>query len=345
MTTHFRTETVSIALRDHWQFLQLEPGLFFAVVLGGPCSGAATQTKFRGQAMKPSRRAATAAQRARTRKPESRRGTKIDAVAEIANWRGVARVEALSEFLKQTDGLKWTKELFLVLLEELYISDEFDRIIGPPENLPAKRWPQAVALAIVLRHSWLPDDLGAITTALSPRPSPRTSSEQRASHPPVGRSRATTRPWGEARTSTTMALHCCRENADRDYARGSAMAVLLSVTEGKELIRLCADGRLYQIEAWIRAGKSLVVPPEVRKKPLAVAISTGFHSLVELLLRHEESQEAKNECTPACAVLESPGIRRTRLGPWRRRSPPCRSSTSLMTGDRVARHVVPGTRC
>ena len=132
MTTHFGPGG-PIAIENHWQFLQFEPGLFFAVVLGGPCSGTATPTKSRGQAMKPSRRQ----QRQRTpttRKRESRRGTKIGADAEIAYWRGVTRFEALSEFLKQTDGLKWNKELFLVLLEELYISDEFDRIIGPPEN-------------------------------------------------------------------------------------------------------------------------------------------------------------------------------------------------------------------
>ena len=63
----------------------------------------------------------------------------------------------------------------------------------------------------------------------------------------------------------------------------------LTAAEAKELFRLCEAGRLYDIEAWIRAGRSLTVPDEVRKTPLSVAISTGFHSLVELLLRHEEN--------------------------------------------------------
>lgn len=69
----------------------------------------------------------------------------------------------------------------------------------------------------------------------------------------------------------------------------------LSVAEAKELIQLCEAGRLYEVESWIRAGRSLVVPAEIRKTPLKVAIATGFHSLVELLLRHEERQEAKND--------------------------------------------------
>ncbi len=73
------------------------------------------------------------------------------------------------------------------------------------------------------------------------------------------------------------------------------MPTPLSLADGKELVRLCETGRLYEIEAWIQAGKSLTVPSEVRNKPLTVAISTGFHSLVQLLLRHEESQEAKND--------------------------------------------------
>jgi hypothetical protein len=69
----------------------------------------------------------------------------------------------------------------------------------------------------------------------------------------------------------------------------------LSPAEAKELIRLCESGRLYEVEAWIRAGRSLTVPKEVRKAPLNVAMSSGFHSLVELLLRHEPRQEAKND--------------------------------------------------
>jgi len=73
------------------------------------------------------------------------------------------------------------------------------------------------------------------------------------------------------------------------------MSSPLSAFEAKELIRLCESGRLYEVEAWLAAGRSLTIPKEVRKTPLRVAISTGFHSLVELLLRHELRQGEKDD--------------------------------------------------
>ncbi len=69
----------------------------------------------------------------------------------------------------------------------------------------------------------------------------------------------------------------------------------LSVADAKELIRLCECGRLYEVEAWVATGKSLKTPPEIRKTPIAAALSTGFHSLVEFLLRNEDSQQVKND--------------------------------------------------
>ena len=61
----------------------------------------------------------------------------------------------------------------------------------------------------------------------------------------------------------------------------------LSVADAKELIRLCESGMLYEVETWVAAGKSLETQPQIRKTPLTVALSTGFHSLVEFLLRNE----------------------------------------------------------
>jgi hypothetical protein len=68
----------------------------------------------------------------------------------------------------------------------------------------------------------------------------------------------------------------------------------LSPEAAKELVRLCETGRLYEVEAWIQAGRSMRVAGDVRRTPLIAAIDTGFHSLVELLLRHESHQEGKN---------------------------------------------------
>ena len=82
----------------------------------------------------------------------------------------------------------------------------------------------------------------------------------------------------------------------------------LSLAEAKELIRLCGSGRLYEVEAWIRAGKSIAVPAEIRKTPLKVAIATGFHSLVELLLRHEENQPVKNDTLRLALQNDRPAL-------------------------------------
>lgn len=69
----------------------------------------------------------------------------------------------------------------------------------------------------------------------------------------------------------------------------------LSIEDAKQLLGLCAAGRLYEVEDWIRAGHSLRVPRSVRRTPLEVAIELGFHSLVELLARHAPDQQSRNE--------------------------------------------------
>jgi hypothetical protein len=72
------------------------------------------------------------------------------------------------------------------------------------------------------------------------------------------------------------------------------MAEELSIDEAKTLLALCASGRLYAVEAWIGSGRSLQVPRALRKTPLQVAFTTGFHSLIELLLRRAPDQQTKN---------------------------------------------------
>jgi ankyrin repeat protein len=66
----------------------------------------------------------------------------------------------------------------------------------------------------------------------------------------------------------------------------------------KELVRLCRAGQLYEIANWISAGKSLDISDAIRrgrqKSLLEVAVEAGFHSLVELIVRNESSQSAKD---------------------------------------------------
>ena len=69
-----------------------------------------------------------------------------------------------------------------------------------------------------------------------------------------------------------------------------------------------AHGRLYEVEEWIRVGRSVTVPEGFRKTPLRVAVKTGFHSLIELLLRHEESTKAKNEFLGQAVHMRRPDL-------------------------------------
>jgi hypothetical protein len=66
----------------------------------------------------------------------------------------------------------------------------------------------------------------------------------------------------------------------------------------KALIALCRKGRLYDIEKWIAAGKSLDISAATKRgrqrSLLEIAVEIGFHSLVELIAKHEAHQSAKD---------------------------------------------------
>ena len=63
--------------------------------------------------------------------------------------------------------------------------------------------------------------------------------------------------------------------------------------DAKTLLKLCREGRLYEIEKWIADGKSLEAPPKSATL-LRVAVQTGFYSLIELLAKHENDQSSMN---------------------------------------------------
>ena len=73
-----------------------------------------------------------------------------------------------------------------VLLEELYVDDGLEELLGKsPSELQVRQYPQAVAAALILRHSWRADDLACILerlgmtngrkSTLAQRPSPKTT--------------------------------------------------------------------------------------------------------------------------------------------------------------------------
>jgi len=54
-----------------------------------------------------------------------------------------------------------------------------------------------------------------------------------------------------------------------------------------DFCRLCREGRLYEAEAWLKAGKpAQLAHKNIRCTPLGIAIDRGFHSLVRVLLQH-----------------------------------------------------------
>ncbi len=65
--------------------------------------------------------------------------------------------------------------------------------------------------------------------------------------------------------------------------------------DAEELLRLCREGRLFELQAWVASGKRLTVPAHYRRTPIRVAIDTGFHSLIEFLLQHEPNQAVKDQ--------------------------------------------------
>jgi hypothetical protein len=73
------------------------------------------------------------------------------------------------------------------------------------------------------------------------------------------------------------------------------MASILTTEESKALLALCRTGRLYEVEDWIRAGKSLRIAEGVRGSPLQMAVEKGFRSLIELLVRNESQVKIKNK--------------------------------------------------
>src|SRR5437660_7225234 len=72
------------------------------------------------------------------------------------------------------------------------------------------------------------------------------------------------------------------------------MPKVLSDSETKELLSLCKLGRLFEVQKWIEAGKSLSVPREAKNTPLQASLESGFYRLAELLVQNDANQESKN---------------------------------------------------
>ncbi len=68
-------------------------------------------------------------------------------------WRTHERPLVLRALVRGTSNLTWSSRLLHLLLEELHVSDDFDRLIGSVHRRRPTEYPQVIAVALVLRHS------------------------------------------------------------------------------------------------------------------------------------------------------------------------------------------------
>ena len=74
-------------------------------------------------------------------------------------WRTQLRPRALQLIASRTAKLPWSRGLMATLLEDLNIDGAFTELVGRPQGLPTRRYPQAIAVALALRHSWRREEL------------------------------------------------------------------------------------------------------------------------------------------------------------------------------------------
>ena len=76
----------------------------------------------------------------------------------LADWRTQRRPQVLQGVVRQAQAIAWSRRLLHLLLDELHISDDFDRLVGSTRRLTPADYPPVIAIALVLRHSRCPQD-------------------------------------------------------------------------------------------------------------------------------------------------------------------------------------------
>jgi hypothetical protein len=80
--------------------------------------------------------------------------------ATTKRWRQEVRPRILRRAVAETASLPWSPALLELLLDELSAYEGLEELLGSHVRRFQKRqYPQAIAMALLLRHSWLADDL------------------------------------------------------------------------------------------------------------------------------------------------------------------------------------------
>ena len=85
---------------------------------------------------------------------------------DAARWREQLRPSAMRLFAARTVKLRWSRALVKLLIEELHPDALFTELVGDLDHVPSRRWPQIIAIAVVLRQSWRRDGLTNIARHL-----------------------------------------------------------------------------------------------------------------------------------------------------------------------------------
>src|SRR5262245_5312740 len=97
-------------------------------------------------------------------------------VAQLARWRADDRVEDVRALALSARSLTWSRALLDALLDELHVGDDFEVLVGHVAHLRTSQYPRLVAVALLLRHSWCPEDLERTATRLGLLPGASTPS-------------------------------------------------------------------------------------------------------------------------------------------------------------------------
>ena len=143
-----------------------------------PVSGSQNRRNTKGM-MRTQKRRASESEPISGRPP---RGTRVPvAVAPDAllRWRRETRVQALRALVERARGLLWSPVILEALLVELHVDDQVIHLVGEPRSLGIRAYPQVIAVALALRHSWRHDDLSALIRRLRLPPRKRGRAKKR----------------------------------------------------------------------------------------------------------------------------------------------------------------------